>query len=471
LRSIQRDLVFWVAAALAGGMAVVMVATYAVAFAQISQVFDDELVKVAEAVNLGEDWRGPGRVRIPRPGFNLSVRAYSERGIVYFETAAPSLPDDLAMAYEAGFAVVPTGSGAWRVYTHVTQDGVVQVAQPEAIRASLARTLSLRMALPELVLIPLFVLFMAWVLRRGLLPLRVVGRRVEALDGSRLEPLTLAGVPAELRPLVEQINALLARLDGAMAVQRRFVADAAHELRTPMAALALQVQVAERAGSPAARAAAFAELSKGISRASRVVEQLLRLAQLGPEVSREAVQRVDVAEIAREVVGALAYRARLQGIDLGAEILDEAPVLGARTELRSLLTNLVDNALRYAPRESEVTVKVERRGDEVLIAVLDSGPGIPPDERELVFERFKRRSDDESAGSGLGLAIAKAVVERHGGRIWLEDARPGARAPGLAACLSLPRLKTGTDPVSADAAGPGATLAASGSAISKGGPK
>jgi signal transduction histidine kinase len=278
-------------------------------------------------------------------------------------------------------------------------------------------------------------------------------------------------VPAELRPLVEQINALLARLDGAMAVQRRFVADAAHELRTPMAALALQVQVAERAGSPAARAAAFAELSKGISRASRVVEQLLRLAQLGPEVSREAVQRVDVAEIAREVVGALAYRARLQGIDLGAEILDEAPVLGARTELRSLLTNLVDNALRYAPRESEVTVKVERRGDEVLIAVLDSGPGIPPDERELVFERFKRRSDDESAGSGLGLAIAKAVVERHGGRIWLEDARPGARAPGLAACLSLPRLKTGTDPVSADAAGPGATLAASGSAISKGGPK
>jgi two-component system OmpR family sensor kinase len=440
LRSIQRDLVLWVAAALAAGMAVVMIATYAFAYAQIAQVFDDELVKIAEAVKLGEDWRGPvGRVRIPRPGFNLSLRAYSERGEIYFETAAPSMPEDVPKVYEPGFAVVDSGAGPWRLYTHVAAEGVVQVAQPQAIRSSLARSLSMRMALPELVLIPLFVLFMAWVLRRGLAPLRMVGRRVEERDGSRLDPLPVGGVPAELRPLIEQINALLARLDLAMAAQRRFVADAAHELRTPMAALALQVQVAERAGNTAARAAAFAELGKGIARAARVVEQLLRLAQLGPEVSREALKRVDLGEIAREVVGSLAYRARLQGIDLGAEIEEEAPVLGAKSELRSLITNLVDNALRYAPRDSEVTVEVERRGNETLLGVVDAGPGIPADERELVFERFKRASDDDSPGSGLGLAIAKAVVERHGGRMWLEDAQPGAPTPGLAARVALPR--------------------------------
>jgi signal transduction histidine kinase len=169
-----------------------------------------------------------------------------------------------------------------------------------------------------------------------------------------------------------------------------------------------------------------------------VVEQLLRLAQLGPEVSRETLQRVDVAGLVREVVGALAYRARVQGIDLGAELEEPASVLGARAELRSLVTNLVDNALRYAPRESEVTVKVKREADVIRLTVVDSGPGIPPSERQLVFERFKRGSNADSPGTGLGLAIAKAVVERHGGRIWLEDAQPGAPEPGLAACVTLP---------------------------------
>jgi two-component system OmpR family sensor kinase len=438
LRSIQRDLVLWVAAAIAAGMAVIMAATYAFAYAQISSVFDDELVNIAEAVNLGEDWRGPGRIRVPRPGFNLSVRAYSDRGVTYFETVLPSMPEDLPKIFSTGFAVVETTSGEWRVYSHVAADGIVQVGQPEATRAALARSLSLRMALPELVLIPLLVLFMGWVLRRGLSPLRTAGRRVEERDAARLDPLPVADVPAELRPLIEQINALLARLAGALAAQRRFVADAAHELRTPVAALALQVQVAERASNPDTRAAAFAELGKGIARASRVVEQLLRLAQLGPEVSREAMQRVDVAETVREVVGALAYRARVQGIDLGAELEEHAPVLGSKMELRSLITNLVDNALRYAPPGSEVTVRVAQQADGIRLTVVDSGPGIPPEERQAVFERFKRGTGDDSAGTGLGLAIAKAVVERHGGRIWLEDAHPGAAAPGLAACVALP---------------------------------
>ena len=424
MRSIQRDLVLWVAAALAAGMAVVMVATYAFAYAQIAEVFDQELVQVAEAINLGEDWRGPGRVRIPQPGFNLSVRAYSGAGVAYIETVAPTTPGDLPRTFETGFAVMQTASGPWRVYTHVTPEGVVQVAQPQATRSSLARSLSLRMALPELVLIPLFVLFMTWVLKRGLGPLRSIGRRVAERDAARLDPLPSGDVPAELAPLTEQINALLGRLAEALEAQRRFVADAAHELRTPVAALALQVQVAE--------------LGKGIARATRVVEQLLKLGKLGPEVSREALQPLDLAALAREVVGDMAYGARALGIDLGAEAEASATVLGARSELRSLISNLVDNALRYAPPGSEVTVRVARHADGVRLAVIDAGPGIPVEERDLVFERFKRGSGDESPGSGLGLAIDKEVVERHGGRIWLEDAQPGAPAPGLAACVSLP---------------------------------
>ncbi|OGA57138.1 MAG: hypothetical protein A3G81_17525 [Betaproteobacteria bacterium RIFCSPLOWO2_12_FULL_65_14] len=440
MRSIQRDLVLWAALALAAGMAVVVAATYAFAYSQITSVFDDELVKIAEAVHLGEDWRGPGRVRIPRQGFNLSVRAYNQRGASYFETAEPSMPEDLPKLFEPGYTVMQTQGGRWRLYTHVAGEGIVQVGQPEATRTSLARTLSLRMALPELVLIPLFVLFMAWVLRRGLAPLRQISRRVEERDASRLDELPTEDVPAELRPLIGEINALLVRLDASMAAQRRFVADAAHELRTPVAALALQVQVAERAAQPATRAAAFGELNKGIARATRVVEQLLKLAQLGPDVAPERFQPVDLAEIVREVVGNMAYRARTLGIDLGAEASAPAPMAGAKAELRSLITNLVDNALRYAPRDSEVTVKVIRDAAGIRMTVLDAGPGIPAAERESVFERFQRASGDDTPGIGLGLAIAKAIVERHGGRISLEEAQPGRSPPGLAASAVFPSL-------------------------------
>jgi two-component system OmpR family sensor kinase len=428
----------WLALALAAGMAVVMVATYAFAYSQITQVFDEELVKIAEAVHLGEDWRGPGRVRIPRPGFNLSVRAYDVRGASYFETAEPSMPEDLPKLFESGHTVARTASGQWRVYTHAAAEGVVQVGQTEATRTSLARALSLRMALPELMLMPLLVLFMGWVLTRGLSPLTQVSRRVEDRDASRLDPLPRDDVPSELRPLIEQINALLLRLAGSMAAQRRFLADAAHELRTPVAALALQAQVAKRTAQPAMRAAAFAELDKGIARITRVVEQLLRLAQLDPDVSREELQPVDLAEIARDVVGDMAYRARTLGIDLGAEAPGAAPMLGAKAELRSLITNLVDNALRYAPRDSEVTVKVSPGPAGIRMTVVDAGPGIATADRERVFERFKRAAGDDTPGIGLGLAIARAIVERHAGSIRLDEAQPGRTPPGLAVCVEFP---------------------------------
>jgi two-component system OmpR family sensor kinase len=438
LRSIRRNLVLWLVGALAGGMALVLAATYAFAYAQISRVFDQELVKVAEAMHLGEDWHGPGRVRIARPGFNLSVRAYDRQGAMLFETAEPSMPADLPRLYETSFRVLDTSGGKWRLYSHATPEGIVQVAQPEATRTSLARALSLRMALPELMLIPPFVLFMAWVLGRGLAPLTQISRRVEERDASRLDPLPSADVPLELQPLIAKINGLIERLEHAMTAQRRFVADAAHELRTPVAALALQAKVAQRASQPSARAGAFAELDKGVARATRVVEQLLRLAQLAPEAPRGEPQRLDLAALAREVVGGMAPRARGLGIDLGADAIEPAPMLGAPAELRSLITNLVENALRYAPQGTEVTVRVERNAGYIGLSVVDAGPGIPASERQRVFERFQRVTGDDTPGIGLGLAIVKAIVERHGGRILLEEACADCDPPGLAARVAFP---------------------------------
>ena len=335
-------------------------------------------------------------------------------------------------------SIVETPDGPWRVYTHVTPEGMVQVAQPEAIRDALARELSLRMLLPELVFIPLLALLVAWILKRALAPLDQTSARVRERDAARLDPLPTAGVPSELAPLVEQINALLARLAASLETQRRFVADAAHELRSPVAALALQVQLVERAQGDAARAAALADLKLGIQRTGRLVHQLLDLARLEPGVATEPPDQVDLAQVVREVIGSFAARADSQGVDLGAEAQHETLVTGSASELRSLVANLVDNALRYAPAQSAVTVSLRAARGAIELVVEDAGPGIPPSQRARVLRRFQRMDGDPTSGSGLGLPIAKAIVERHRGALVLADASPGREPPGLSVQVRLP---------------------------------
>lgn len=434
MKSIRANLVLWVVGALALGTLVVLAATYALTRNQVGRLFDEELRQVALAVHLREDWTQTRRLRIARTGFALSVRAYDDTGRVYFETALPSLPPDLPLSFGEGLASTGTAEGPWRVYTHVTEEGIVQVGQAVATRDVLARELSVTMLMPMLLLIPVLALVVGWALKRGLQPLDETSHRVSDRDASRLDPLPADNVPRELAPLVEQINALLARLEGSLGAQRRFLADAAHELRSPVAALALQVQLAERANSPAARTQAFQELTRGTERARRLVQQLLDYARLEPGVQPEPFSELDLAQLVREMVGRYAPQAEAQEIDLGADAPAPAPVSGSASELRSLIENLVDNALRYAPRGSAVTVSVRKDRDRVELAVVDAGRGIPEAERSRVFERFYRASGDSTRGSGLGLAIVKAIVERHQGTIALADARPH----GLAVSILLP---------------------------------
>jgi two-component system OmpR family sensor kinase len=290
---------------------------------------------------------------------------------------------------------------------------------------------------PMLALALLLTVLVAWALARGLAPLEETSRRVSDRDASRLDPLPVDNVPEELLPLVQQINALLARLASSLDAERRFLADAAHELRSPVAALALQVQLAERAQTPQARAAAIEELRQGIERARRLVQQLLDYARLEPGMATEPRLRVNLATLAREVVGVFSPRAEELEVDLGAEAPVAVSVNGQRSELRSALENLLDNALRYAPARSAVTVAVAQEGSRARVTVIDTGPGIPPEERARVFERFHRVAGDDTPGTGLGLAIVKTIVERHGGTITLRDAN-GGTPPGLAVEVDLP---------------------------------
>jgi two-component system, OmpR family, sensor kinase len=438
LKSIRRDLLLWVTGTLVLGVLAVALATYHLARQEIDAMLDDELRQIAQAVHLREDWAEAGNVRFAREDVTFAVRAYDEGGRVFFESGLPSLPAETPKTLDAGLSVVDSPDGPWRVYTHVAPEGIVQVAQPEAVRDALARWLSLRMAVPQLVFIPVLAALVVWVLRRSLRPLYDASARVRERDAARLDPLPTAEMAEELAPLVEQINALLARLAASLETQRRFVADAAHELRSPVAALALQVQLAERAPTEAARAAALAELRNGIARAGRLVQQLLDLARLEPGVVSEAPGPVDLAGLVREVTGGFAARADSQRVDLGVEAPASLVITGAGSELRSLVANLVDNALRYAPPDSAVTVSLREAGAAVELAVVDAGPGIAPEQRERVLRRFQRVPGDSTSGSGLGLPIAKAIAERHRGSLVLEDARPGREPRGLAVQVRLP---------------------------------
>ena len=442
MRSIRANLVLWVVGTLALGTVVVIAATYILTRNQVGRLFDEELKQVALAVHLREDWTQTRRMRIARPGFALSVRAYDKTGRVYFETALPSLPADLPQTFSEGLASIGTAEGPWRVYTHVTDEGTVQVGQAVATRDALARQLSLSVLMPMLLLIPLLGVVVGWALKRGLRPLHETSRRVSDRDAARLDPLPTENVPAELLPLVHQINGLLARLDGAFDAQRRFLADAAHELRSPVGALALQVQLAERAHSAAARAAALQELGRGVERARRLVQQLMDFARLDSAVPLQAFSPLNLAALAREVVGGYAARAESQDVDLGVDAPGTLHAFGAEPELRSLLENLVDNALRYAPAGSPVTVSLREAGGMIELRVVDAGCGIPLAERERVFERFHRVAGDATRGTGLGLAIVKAIVERHHGAIELSDADARAELPGLAVRIRLPAWRT-----------------------------
>jgi two-component system, OmpR family, sensor kinase len=440
VRSIRAHLVLWLVAALAAGSALVVLLTYTSAHEELDRVFDDELRQIAEAVHLREDWKDTGTVRVARPEFLYAVRAYDETGRLFFETMVTARPFDAPRSLDPGYSEVESLGELWRVYTHVAPEGIVQVAQPVSMREALARELSLRMLVPVLLLIPVLGAVLAWVSRRGLAPLEHTSRRVQERDAGRLDPLPSDDVPVELRPLVDALNALLARLSASMDAQQAFLADAAHELRSPVAALALQAQLAERAQLPETRAAAFADLKEGIARASRMVEQLLNLERLERGGRIEPAGPVDLARLAREVVASFAVRADALGLDLGVDAPPSIVVSGAEPELRSLVNNLIDNALRYAPRGSEVTVSVGSNGNAVELEVLDSGPGIPPDHRARVFERFQRIPGDATPGSGVGLHIVSKIVERHHGTIALEDAHPEQPLPGLLVRVSLPVL-------------------------------
>lgn len=302
-----------------------------------------------------------------------------------------------------------------------------------ALRTALADSIAAHLMHPLLVAVPLLAAVIWLAVGWGLAPLRSLAAQVRARAPHNLDPVA-AGGPEEAQPLVAALNGLLGRVRDLLERERRFTADAAHELRTPLAAIRTHAQVAIEAEDAAGRAAALNGVLRGAERASRLVDQLLLLARLdaAPEL-----QPATVADIATEVVGEYAGQAAARGVDLGLAAAEPGRVAGNPHLVAVLLRNLVDNAVRYGRPGGRVDVAVRSVADRVEVVVADDGPGIPPDQRGRAFERFHRGLGTGEVGSGLGLSIAARIAEIHGGGVALADG-PGGR--GLAATVSLPRL-------------------------------
>jgi two-component system OmpR family sensor kinase len=324
------------------------------------------------------------------------------------------------------------------VYGVETERGVIQVAQPMAVRERRAARLALRSLAPFAVLVPTLSVLVAWIVRRSVRPVQGFADALRRRRPDDVRPVAVDGLPDEVRPVAEALNELLTLLRAALERERAFLADAAHELRTPLTALDLQVQAVLEAG-PERRAAALGDLRAGVARASRLVEQLLAIAR-EQHGAAPAPVTLQLDELVRRTVAEFVPLAEAAGIDLGIDAADAARVSGDADALGRLLGNLLDNAVRYTPAGGRVDVSVRLEAGappQAFVTVTDTGPGIPAAERERVFDRFHRVPGTGGAGSGLGLSLARSIAGRHGGELVLEDG-PGGR--GLRAVLRLPAV-------------------------------
>jgi two-component system sensor histidine kinase QseC len=366
----------------------------------------------------------------------LRYQIWDRAGKLLLQSANAS---SLAMTAKDGYSESVSDDGrAWRHYGIWDQHHQFRVLVTEAndLRNRLVLRIALRMTTPLVLGLPILILLLWFSIRKGLHPLALLAREVEARTPDNLSPLDTETALLETLPMVLSLNALLQRIGQTLDSERRFTANAAHELRTPLAAIQAHLHVVRNAAGEAERARAMDKLQLSIERSMRIVTQLLTLARVDPEQALPDSQSVNLGEVAETVCVELAPLAlqRDQTMELEVEP-GLPPVRGNSDLLVMLLTNLVDNAIRYTPPASHIHISVRRDADGCLLEVNDNGPGIPVTQRERAFERFYRIASQDQPGTGLGLAICRRIAELHGAHIVLADGPDGT---GLTVSVVLP---------------------------------
>ncbi len=370
-------------------------------------------------------------------GFVIQVREQNE-------PVRSSRPDfDLPIGNTSGYSDQVYRYEKWRSYTIVYPDRTVQVSQSDIVRRDIASDAALFAALPIAGLLPLSWMLVVFGVGRILKPLADVTMAVTQRDASSLAPISGRNIPKEAAPLITEINSLLLRIKESMESQRNFVLDAAHELRTPLAALQLQIDNLSQGLSQEDLQARIRELQFGMQRSAHIVGQLLKMAHYEAEQHDSVRKRVDLGEAIKRCISEIIPLAEKSGIDLGMVCDEAAEILANENDLRILIGNLLDNAVRYTQSGGRIDVSVEVLEDTASVCIVDNGPGIPEELLPRVFDRFFRVNGHGSEGSGIGLAIVNAIAKRESVEVSLENRKD---AKGIKAKASFRLLAKNRSP-------------------------
>lgn len=435
--SVRRRLLF----TLLGGVALVWVAAAAVTAwetrAEMQELLDAHLAQSASllAAQIGDELDEVELEHVEtlhKYARNVAFQIWEDGDKLLLHS--PDAPNEkLSPSVAEGFSDTDVDGRRWRVFSHwdTEREYLVQVGEATEARDHLASEILEKLLQPLGIALPLLGLLVWFGVGGALKPLNRIGAALAKRDPRYLAPLE-GEVPGEIAPMVERLNGLLARVQSTLENERRFTSDAAHELRTPLAALKAQLQVVQGAADSSERERAIAKAIAAGDRATRLVEQLLTLARLEHDAWQRQAESVDLHQLAAQVLAEAAQAAAEKGIRLSLDGEAEASVRGHAGLLSILLRNLVDNAVRYSPPQTEVAIDIRHEAGETALVVQDQGPGIEKDERENALRRFHRLEDAASGGSGLGLSITARIAELHDAQLELSE---GADGRGLKVSL------------------------------------
>lgn len=450
MRSLRVRLILLLGVAIMAAAALQIASSFQAAMRQANRLFDYHMQQMALALQDSpfeqvewENLRGSDD-----SGFEFVIQVWSDSGVRVYQSRSYRLLPEKAVL---GYSTVTLENGDWRIYAVRTPKRVIQIAQQLKTRRDRALSLVWRSLWP---VIPVFLLlFVAawWVVSSALSPLNRIGHELANRNANSLAPISDAGVPREVSLLVTELNSLLVRMGQALQSQQHFVADAAHELRSPLTALRLQVQTLERAKDETARAQAIGRLLGGVDRGKRLVEQLLVLARQDPLAQAFEPGVLSLPACIEQAAGDITGFALSRQVEVRCADLPPAEIMGDAESLRIMLRNLLDNAVRYSPEQGLVRIALAVDGARATLTIEDSGSGIPAEGRSRVFDRFYRVPGTNPSGSGLGLSIVRAIADKHQAALELGDAALG----GLKVQVIFPLRAAASPPSHAGGSAPG----------------
>ncbi|MCU7804410.1 MAG: sensor histidine kinase N-terminal domain-containing protein [Candidatus Thiodiazotropha sp. (ex Lucinoma borealis)] len=413
---------------------------------EINRVYDAELALVAQLLAVATEHESEEfdldeyQADLSESGytFPLLFQVWShENRLMIRGPEAPETP--LTSSISDGYSDSDFMGDGWRVYTLNLDhhDYRVQVARTHAASQQLVRTFVMDVIKPLLLVLPLSGILW-FIVHSGLKPLREVTRLIGERDYDHLNPVQADHVPEEISGLVDELNALLLRLRRSIDRNGRFTADVAHELRTPIAGMLVQLQSSATGRTDEERERGIQQVKKGLDHLNHVIKQLLTLASIEPQKIRRNFKPLDLEEIAQEVLADISPGALSKQIEMELQCSGRVSISGNRELIGIMLNNLVSNAIKFTPNKGAIALRIAHTKGGASVSIVDAGPGIPDDKKKWVFERLNRLPGETEGGTGLGLSIVQEICELHQGSIVLNDPEEGT---GLIVNLFIPDLR------------------------------